>query len=190
MCLHAREWWKGWAGRDGGGFGGRPIRKLGNRVHVSCICQNPPPFSAVGSDDHKVMVVEAANIMNCWSLEGCGGPIKSLSMHRGGGETWLVAAACADGSVYIWHLTLDDSTLNVDPVASVDCLPITKSAPVSTAPRYDAVFRPNDSTGAGATVELAVLVDNDVEVRARVYALLLLPPPHPTPHTHTLLARL
>jgi hypothetical protein len=129
----------------------------------------PPPTpspSAVGSDDHKVMVVEAANIMNCWSLEGCGGPVKSLSMHRlGSGGGLLVVASSADGSVRVWHVTLDDTAVNVDPVASLDCLPIIKSAPLSTAARYEAAFRPNDGAGASGVVELAVLVDNDVEVR-------------------------
>ena len=129
--------------------------------------------SAVGSDDHRVVVVDVTEIESVWLFTGGHGPVKSVSLwHCGkatadGDDVWVVASSAADGNVRVWRMAPTEVALTIKPVASIDCVPVTKAEPVSACARFEAVFRPNDvfvDTVVSAVPVLAVLVDNVVEL--------------------------
>ncbi len=134
-----------------------------------CLC------SAVGSDDHHIMVVDVENIENCWVLVGSKGAVRSVALwgsapadDDSASQSCLVASGCADGNVRVWSLSTAMMSMEIQPQATLECLPVDKSAPSATSCKLPVTWQP---AAGSVTPRLAVIVDNVVE--------LLVPQPGP-----------
>ncbi len=115
---------------------------------------------AVGSDDHKLILVLVNDIVRIWSLFGLKAGVKSVSV-RAGLETsqYLVGASSCDGNVRIWKVASGGDGCVVSPLCCRECLGTDRQPGVLGKPRHDVAWRPSSPS---LPPQLFVPADNKV----------------------------